>query len=162
TWTSSWRPRRCGSRTRRSSASRRPTSRTPSSGTRRPRPATWPARADAGMAGPDCLECAVVRGGGTPQGGPLLRRGPFVAHVRPDAAPVPGWLFVAPARHVEQIDALDVAEQAGLGPLLSEVAAALRAETGGARVYVSVFAELMPHLHVHVVARPPDLPESER
>jgi diadenosine tetraphosphate (Ap4A) HIT family hydrolase len=114
------------------------------------------------MAGPDCLECAVVRNGVTPQGGPVLRRGPFVVHMRPDPAPVPGWLLVAPARHVEQIDALDATEQRLLGPLLSEAAAALRAETGAAKVYVSVFAELMPHLHVHVVARPPDLPESER
>jgi diadenosine tetraphosphate (Ap4A) HIT family hydrolase len=92
----------------------------------------------------------------------VLRRGPFVVHLRPDPAPLPGWLLVAPARHVEQMDALEAAEQAMLGPLLSEVTAALRAETSGEKVYVAVFAELMPHLHVHVVARPSDLPESER
>ena len=29
-------------------------------------------------------------------------------------------------------------------------------------MYVSVFAEVLPHFHVHVVARPPDLPADER
>jgi diadenosine tetraphosphate (Ap4A) HIT family hydrolase len=69
---------------------------------------------------------------------------------------------VAPARHVEQIDALTPDEQRGLGPLLAEVAAALRAATPCEKVYVSIFAELLPHLHVHVIARPPGLPEEER
>lgn len=114
------------------------------------------------MAPPDCAECQLLRAGSTPQGAPLLRRGPFVVHLRPDPAPLPGWLFVAPARHVEQIDDLDAAERTALGPLLGEVAAAVRAETGGAKVYVAVFAEVLHHLHVHVVARPPDLPEAER
>ncbi len=75
---------------------------------------------------------------------------------------MPGWLFVAPARHVEQVDALDAVERAALGPLVAEVAAALRAETPCAKVYVSVFAEVLHHCHVHVVARPPDLPANER
>jgi diadenosine tetraphosphate (Ap4A) HIT family hydrolase len=92
----------------------------------------------------------------------VLRRGPFVVHAAPETFPVPGWLFVAPTRHVEQVDALDAAERAALGPLVAEVAAALRAETPCEKVYVSVFAEVLHHCHVHVVARPPDLPPSER
>jgi diadenosine tetraphosphate (Ap4A) HIT family hydrolase len=109
-----------------------------------------------------CPECDLVRAGTTPLGAPVLRRGPFVIHARPEPIPVPGWLFIAPARHVEQIDELDADERATLGPLVAEVAAALRAETACAKVYVSVFAEVLHHCHVHVVARPPDLPESER
>jgi diadenosine tetraphosphate (Ap4A) HIT family hydrolase len=109
-----------------------------------------------------CSECDLVRAGRTPLGAPVLRRGPFVVHARPEPIPVPGWLFVAPSRHVEQIDELDPGERAALGPLLGEVAAALRAETPCAKVYVSVFAEVLHHFHVHVVARPPDLPEGER
>jgi hypothetical protein len=69
---------------------------------------------------------------------------------------------VAPLRHVEQWDALDALEQAELGPLLGRVCAALRAETPAAKVYVSVFAEVVAHLHVHVIARPPELPAEER
>jgi diadenosine tetraphosphate (Ap4A) HIT family hydrolase len=103
-----------------------------------------------------------VRAGTTPLGAPVLRRGPFVVHAAPEAFPVPGWLFVAPARHVEQIDDLDGVERAALGPLVAEAAAALRAETPCAKIYVSVFAEVLHHCHVHVVARPPDLPAEER
>jgi diadenosine tetraphosphate (Ap4A) HIT family hydrolase len=69
---------------------------------------------------------------------------------------------VAPARHVEQVDALTPDEQRALGPLLTEVAAAVRAETPCEKVYVSIFAEVLKHLHVHVIARPPGLPEEER
>jgi diadenosine tetraphosphate (Ap4A) HIT family hydrolase len=109
--------------------------------------------------GPACPECAAARTGGRPT--PLLRRGAFLIHPRPEPAPVPGWLVVAPARHVEQIDALTSDEQRALGPLLAEVAGALRAETPCEKVYVSVFAEVLPHFHVHVIARPPGLPEEE-
>ena len=70
---------------------------------------------------------------------------------------MPGWFIVAPARHVEQIDALDPQALHELGPLVAEVAAALRAETPCAKVYVSVFAEVLHHFHVHVIARPPGL-----
>jgi len=107
----------------------------------------------------DCSECRIV--GGAPAPGGILRRGPFVIHARPEGGPVPGWLVVAPARHVEQIDALRGEELSGLGPLLAQVAAALRAETPCEKVYVSIFAEVLPHLHVHVIARPPGWPAAE-
>jgi diadenosine tetraphosphate (Ap4A) HIT family hydrolase len=92
----------------------------------------------------------------------VVRRGPLAVHARPEAGPVPGWLVVAPMRHVEQIDQLDQHELRALGPLLAETSAALRQASGGAKIYLAVFAELLPHLHVHVVARPAAWPESER
>jgi diadenosine tetraphosphate (Ap4A) HIT family hydrolase/TM2 domain-containing membrane protein YozV len=117
-----------------------------------------PARAAAAA----CVQCRIAAGLEKPFGVSPLRRGPFLVHPRPAASPVPGWLVVAPARHVEQIDALDPEAAALLGPLLSEVAAALRAETPCEKVYVSVFAEVVPHLHVHVIARPPGLAPEAR
>jgi diadenosine tetraphosphate (Ap4A) HIT family hydrolase len=71
-------------------------------------------------------------------------------------------MVVAPFRHVERLEALTPAEQAALMPLVAEVAAALRVETPCEKVYVAVFSEVLPHLHVHVIARPPDLAEADR
>jgi diadenosine tetraphosphate (Ap4A) HIT family hydrolase len=104
-----------------------------------------------------CPECQALAGGTLPQ----HRKGPFVVHARLEPGPVPGWMVVAPRRHVEQIDDLSAAEQALFGPLLAEVAQALRAETPAAKVYVSAFGEVLPHFHVHVIARPPGLPAEE-
>jgi diadenosine tetraphosphate (Ap4A) HIT family hydrolase len=70
-------------------------------------------------------------------------------------------MVVAPRRHVEQVDDLSGAEQGLLGPLLADVAQALRAETPAAKVYVSAFGEVLSHFHVHVIARPPGLPVDE-
>jgi diadenosine tetraphosphate (Ap4A) HIT family hydrolase len=75
---------------------------------------------------------------------------------------VPGWMVVAPLRHVEAVDALTAEELAGLMPLVAQVAAALRLETPTEKVYVAVFSEVLSHLHVHVIARPPDLPPADR
>lgn len=100
-----------------------------------------------------CPECERIA-----RGAELVRRGPFVVHGKWETPSVPGWMIVAPARHVEQIDLLHAEEVAGLTPLLVEVAAALRLATPCEKVYVSVFAEVLPHLHVHVIARAPGAP----
>ena len=71
-------------------------------------------------------------------------------------------MVVAPERHALSLDELTQAEQAALMPLVAEVAAALRAETPCEKTYVAVFSEVLPHLHVHVIARPPGLPEADR
>ena len=96
------------------------------------------------------------------RGAPTLRLGLFALHPKLESPPVPGWLVLAPLRHVEQWDALDGRELRELAPLVARVSAALRAETPTARVYVSVFAEVLPHFHVHVVARPPELLAEQR
>jgi diadenosine tetraphosphate (Ap4A) HIT family hydrolase len=107
---------------------------------------------------PPCAECQAIAAG-TPR---ALTRGPFVVHARLEPGKVAGWMVVAPRRHVEQIDELGAAEQALLGPLVADVARALRAETAPARVYVAAFGEALPHLHVHVIARPEGLPPGDR
>lgn len=109
-----------------------------------------------------CLECAIVKGGERPHGLSALARGRFLVHPRGDAAGVPGWMIVSPLRHVEQWDELTPRELEEVGPLIAKVAAALRAETGAEKVYVSVFAELLAHLHVHVIARTSDVPPDAR
>lgn len=109
-----------------------------------------------------CPECAIVKGGILPRGNPALTRGVFVVHPRAEDAAVPGWMIVAPVRHVEQWDGLSPREQADLGTLIGQVSEALRAETDAEKVYVSVFAEVLAHLHVHVIARTADVPAEIR
>jgi len=71
-------------------------------------------------------------------------------------------MVVAPLRHVERLEALAPQEKAALMPLVTEVAAGLRAETPCEKTYIAVFSEVLPHLHVHVIARPPGLAEADR
>lgn len=102
-----------------------------------------------------CAECAIVRGDVRSRSLATVDRGLFVVHPKPEDAPVAGWFILAPKRHVEQIDDLEPEELAALGPLTAEVGAAVRAITGCEKLYVTIFAELLPHLHVHVIPRLP-------
>ncbi|MCM2257595.1 MAG: HIT family protein [Vicinamibacteria bacterium] len=111
------------------------------------------------------MKCALcgIASGAIPAPGPApLARGPFLVHAKLEPGAHAGWLLVVPRRHVEQVAELTDEEARGLGPLLRETAAALRAETGAAKTYVACFAEVVPHLHFHVIARAGDAPEDAR
>jgi diadenosine tetraphosphate (Ap4A) HIT family hydrolase len=107
-----------------------------------------------------CLECDFLASGAAVP--PLLRTARFAVHGKIEIPVLPGWMIVAPLRHVEQIDALDPEEQAELQSLITRVAAGLRSATPTARIYVCTWNEMLAHLHVHVIARPPDLPPERR
>jgi diadenosine tetraphosphate (Ap4A) HIT family hydrolase len=107
-----------------------------------------------------CLECDFLRSGAHEP--PLLRTAHFAVHGKIEIPAVPGWMIIAPLRHVEQVDALDGLAQSELQPLIARVAAALRAATPTARVYVCTWNEMLSHLHIHVIARPPDFPPERR
>jgi diadenosine tetraphosphate (Ap4A) HIT family hydrolase len=109
-----------------------------------------------------CTECELVSGARHARGITPIARGPFVLHPRMEEGAVPGWWIVAPSRHVEQIDALEPGELWALGPVIAELAGQLRRATPCEKVYVSIFAEVLHHLHVHVIARPPDAPPEIR
>ncbi len=72
---------------------------------------------------------------------------------------LPGWMVVMSRRHVIALDELTPGEAAGLGPLLRDLTAALRAVTRCDKTYVALFAEAegFEHLHVHVIPRQADL-----
>lgn len=103
-----------------------------------------------------------MKGGILPRGKAVLTLGSFVVHPRTEDAAVPGWMILAPTRHVEQWDELSHGEVAEIGGLISKVAAALRKETTAEKIYVNVFAEVLAHLHVHVIARTADVPPEMR
>ena len=77
---------------------------------------------------------------------------------------LPGWLVVLPQRHLLSLSELEPAAATELGPLLTDLTAALEQVTGCVKTYVILLAEAegFAHLHLHVVPRMPDQPAEER
>lgn len=77
---------------------------------------------------------------------------------------IEGWIVLVARRHITALADLSEAEAATLGPLIAAVSRALRDTVGCEKTYVVQFAEhpRHRHVHVHVIARPIDLPPEER
>jgi diadenosine tetraphosphate (Ap4A) HIT family hydrolase len=75
-----------------------------------------------------------------------------------------GWLVLIARRHIEALAELTDAEAASLGLLVRDVSQALQRALACQKTYVVQFAEAKehPHVHVHVIARMPDLPNEAR
>jgi len=101
-----------------------------------------------------CPFCGAIAGGASVEG---IR---FLGSL--DPKPVEGWMVAAPARHVEGFDELTEAEARALGDVVRRGVAAIRAVTGVPKVYLSAFAEKVPHLHVHLFPRVAETPEERR
>ena len=65
-------------------------------------------------------------------------------------AEVAGFAYLEPKRHIRYVTELDGAEAETFGPVIARVSAALKASTGAEIVYVYVFGDGIPHLHVHL------------
>lgn len=70
-----------------------------------------------------------------------------------------GHLMVEMRRHVTNFGELDEAEAAEVGVLIAKASRLLTHELGAEHVYVFTIGHLVPHLHIHVVARYPETPE---
>jgi diadenosine tetraphosphate (Ap4A) HIT family hydrolase len=66
------------------------------------------------------------------------------------AAEVPGFAYLEPKRHVPYITDLDGAEAASFGSTLARCTRTLREVTGTDVVYIYIFGDGIPHLHVHL------------
>ena len=66
------------------------------------------------------------------------------------AAEVPGFAYLEPKRHVPHITDLSGDEAATFGATLAQCSRALREATGAEVVYVYIFGDGIPHLHVHL------------
>ncbi len=75
-------------------------------------------------------------------------------------APLVGWLQLISRRHVQGPAHFDPSEAAEFGIALQEASAALERSSGALRVYAIAFGEGSPHLHVHLVPRYGDRPET--
>ncbi len=63
---------------------------------------------------------------------------------------VPGFTYLEPKRHVPHVTDLDGDEAASFGPVLARSTRILREATGAEVVYVYIFGDGIPHLHVHL------------
>jgi len=66
-------------------------------------------------------------------------------------APIVGFSYLEPRRHIPHVTDLDGAEATTFGPTLARATAALRRLTGADLVYALVFGDHVPHLHVNLV-----------
>jgi diadenosine tetraphosphate (Ap4A) HIT family hydrolase len=80
-----------------------------------------------------------------------------VAH--DELAALAGWMIVTPIRHVESLDELSEEEASALGKLLRLLSKAMISSLGASKTYVLCFTEAVPHFHLHVLPRMPDLPD---
>jgi diadenosine tetraphosphate (Ap4A) HIT family hydrolase len=65
-------------------------------------------------------------------------------------AETPGFSYLEPKRHIEDITHLDGVEAETLGAVLARVSRALREATASELVYVYIFGGGVPHLHIHL------------
>jgi diadenosine tetraphosphate (Ap4A) HIT family hydrolase len=65
-------------------------------------------------------------------------------------APVPGFSYLEPKRHIPYITDLEGTESASLGPTLALVTCILREVTNSELIYVNVFGERVAHLHFNL------------
>jgi diadenosine tetraphosphate (Ap4A) HIT family hydrolase len=66
------------------------------------------------------------------------------------SAEIAGFAYLEPKRHVPHITDLDGAEAASFGPVLARATRILKEVTGAEVVYVYIFGDGVPHLHVHL------------
>lgn len=77
---------------------------------------------------------------------------------------LPGWLVLVARRHIATVAELSEAEASEMGMLIRGVSQALEQVTGCLKTYVLQFADhpQHPHVHVHIVPRMKDQPDSRR
>lgn len=63
---------------------------------------------------------------------------------------VAGFSYLEPKRHISDITMLDGAEAASFGKVIADASTAIKKATGADLVYLYVFGDAVPHLHIHL------------
>jgi diadenosine tetraphosphate (Ap4A) HIT family hydrolase len=63
---------------------------------------------------------------------------------------VRGFCYLEPKKHISYITELDGTEAAELGPILARVTKAIKNATNAKLVYVYVYGDHIPHIHIHL------------
>ena len=101
------------------------------------------------MAADDCALCA-----GSPMDHALMRTEVWSDNLwrltASEASEVAGFSYLEPRRHVADITELGGDEASTLGPTIAKTTKAIKEATGAELVYVYVFGDGVPHLHIHL------------
>ena len=97
----------------------------------------------------DCIICRTAAGDATLHRLEVWRDGLWRLTVSLDAE-VLGFAYLEPLRHIATIADLDGPEAASFGAVMAKVSQALKEATGATIVYVYIFGDGVPHLHVHL------------
>lgn len=66
------------------------------------------------------------------------------------ASEVLGFAYLEPKRHITHITSLDGVEAATFGPVIARCTEAIKSAAAADVVYVYIFGDGVPHLHVHL------------
>lgn len=108
----------------------------------------------------ECWTCKSNTGEKRISPGPTIFEGKywFVEHAYP--VKTIGWVVLVLKRHAEALHELSAEEFVELGHIQAKLIPLLHKELGSEKEYVSCYAEMehFRHIHFHVFAKPPNLP----
>src|SRR5438477_13205439 len=109
----------------------------------------------------ECYTCKSISGERRISPGPTIYTGEhwLVEHAYPCG--IKGWLVIVLRRHVEALHELSSAEFSELSELVEKTVRVVREHFACDKEYVACFAEAegFNHVHVHVIAKPHNLPQ---
>jgi histidine triad (HIT) family protein len=104
-----------------------------------------------------CLFCDLATGVTAPVDGLIYADDLVVAsHASPDADDKPeylGYVYAQTRRHARSLAELSDEEARAMGLLLTRLSRAIKVCAGAEHVYAEFYAEVVPHVHILVVAR---------
>ncbi len=109
-----------------------------------------------------CYTCRHNRGELHTPGGVIYQDALWSLQHAAEPVPLVGWLVLKPLRHVEAFADLTPEEAASFGPLVHRITRAMTEVLRPVKVYLSMYMESAPHLHVHLIPRYVDIPTERR
>ncbi len=91
----------------------------------------------------------------------ISRNGLWVLRHHPNPAPLVGWLLLDASRHVSGPVDFSNSEASQWGLAVQQASRLIQTMTGCDRVYAIAFGEGARHLHLHLIPRFGDAPETE-
>jgi diadenosine tetraphosphate (Ap4A) HIT family hydrolase len=85
----------------------------------------------------------------------------WILRHHPDPAPLEGWLLLDARRHLEGPIAFNAKEAAAWGSAVQQASQLVQQISGCDRVYAIAFGEGARHLHLHLIPRFVDQPDTE-